>query len=160
MRNNLFIIFLLGICACTNYQSTSKKSVDDFSISPISIFNIRANFIGKTYIIIGHSKSIPGTPIKKIKDFIYEINLSVKVNGINTYWSSPFKVVLILPNGGIKYQDLNEEGYSFSSNFIEDFRFVVEIPNKGMAKCALSLTNQHRGEFRLTDYDWWYLDLN
>lgn len=158
--HKFILIVLLFISACTNYQYTYKDSVDDVAFSPISIFNINSNLIGRTYIITGHTQSIPPHLIKKAKDYIYEINLAVKVNGINTYWNSPFEVILILPNGEIEYYPLNEEKFTLSSLFIEDFKIVVETPVKGRLKCALSLNTQHKNEFLLTDYDWWFLNLN
>jgi len=153
------LIILLCFSACSSYQSTNKRSTDDVFISQLSIFGMQAKLIDTTYMIIGYTKSIPGRPIKKIKDFVYEITLSIKVNGINTYWNSPFDVILILPNGKIATYVLNEEEFTLSSSFIEDFRFIVETPQKGTAKCALSLVQQSN-ELRLTDYDWQFLNLN
>lgn len=160
MKNFVSTAILLTLFSCVDYQTTNRDSVDGIGIPPLSIFHIETNLIGKTYIITGYTQTIPPSFIKKIKDFVFEINISVKVNGINTYWNSPFEVVLILPNGEIEYYLLNEEEFTLRSIFIEDFKIIVETPVKGRVKCALSLAIQHRNEFSLTDYDWWFLNLN
>jgi hypothetical protein len=134
--------------------------MEDTFTSSISIFNIEAHLIDKTYIITGHTQTIPPSYIKKIRDYIYEITLSIKVNGVNRVWDSTFEVVLILPNGEIMYYLLNEDEFALSSSFVEDFKLIVETPKKGRAKCALALLDHPKDEFRLTDYDWWFIDLN
>jgi len=155
----LILLILLSLSACTSYQSTTRRSVDYVTISPISIFRIEATLIDKTYIITGHTQTIPPSYIKRFTGFVYEITLSVKVNGVNTWWDSPFEAVLILPNGEIAYYNLNEEEFSMSSSFIEDFKIRVETPKKGRVRCALSFAD-YPTEFSLTDYDWWFVDLN
>ncbi len=155
IKSNLMLV-LLFLSACTSYQSTNKNSFEDFSIPPISIFNIEEYLIDTTYIITGFTRS---SVIWKISDFVYEITLSINVNGVNTWWDSPFEVVLILPNGEIEYYLLNEEETTLSSYFIEDFKLIAEIPKKGRAKCALSLLDHQADEFQLADYDWWFLNL-
>jgi hypothetical protein len=160
MKNFIAIGILLTLTSCVDYQTIVWNSSDGIGIPALSIFHIETNFIGRTYIV-SRSFIRPTHPlIYEPKDFIYEINLSIKVNGLNTYWNSPFEIVLILPDGEIEYYRLNEEEFTLSSLFIEDFKINLESPVKGRIKCALSLTNQHQNEFSLTDYDWWYFDLN
>ena len=160
MKNFIAIGILLTLSSCVDYQTIVWNSSDGIGIPPLSIFHIETNFIGRTYIV-SRSFIRPTHPlIYEPKDFIYEINLSIKVNGSNTYWNSPFEIVLILPDGEIEYHRLNEEEFTLSSLFIEDFKINLESPVKGRVRCALSLVDQHQNEFDLTDYAWWFFDLN
>ena len=160
MKNFIAIGILLTLTSCVDYQTIVWNSSDGIGIPPLSIFHIETNFIGRTYTISRSFAQPTQQLIYEPKDFIYEINLSVKVNGLNTYWNSPFEIVLILPNGEIEYYLLNEGEFALSSLFIEDFRINLKTPVKGRVRCALSLADQNQNEFSLTDYEWWYFNLN
>lgn len=154
------LLISLNLSIWAGSQSIIRNSGTDTLSSSLSIFSVDAQIIDTAYIIIGNTKSIPGRPIKKIKDFVYEITLSIKVNGINTYWTSPFEVILVLPNGENRNYFLNDEEFTLSSSFIEDFKFIVDTPQKGIAKCKLSFENQPENESGLIDYNWHLFDLN
>ena len=156
----LIYLISLHLFACSSYQSTDRTSAPDALFPPLSILTAYAKIIDTRYIITGYTNSIPPHYIKKTKNLVYEVTLSIKVNGINTYWRSHFEVVLILPNGENINYVLNEEEFALSSSFIEDFKFIVETPQKGVAKCKISFENQPRNGFGLIDYNWHLFDLN
>lgn len=160
MRPLISVAIMLTIFSCVDYQAIDKGSVRSAAVPPLSIFHLQAALVGKTYVVVGQTRSIPPTPIKKFKAHVYEITISMKVNGVDNWWSTPFEVALILPNGEIEYHLLNKEQFTLSSAFIEDFRIIVETPIKGRVKCALSRVNRYQKQFSLADYDWWYVDLN
>lgn len=94
----LILILSLSLSNCYTIIKNEKREFSDIvEIEnnqyhfPLRITKFNIVCIDTNYIITGSSyRSIPPHVIKRIKDFDFEIYLTVRVGIENTYWDEPF----------------------------------------------------------------------